>query len=268
MRIYITVTEEPLYINAFIKKIIQAIPSEIIGVAIVKGSLLSLKKGKSKIEYLLTIILISSPIQLIKEVYSVLAFRLFEKLKMFGIQNCLSLAKIAGHYKIPVIYVDNLHSSEFIGYLKQQSPDVIINQAQVILKKDFISIPTIGCLNRHGALLPKYRGRLAPFWAYVNGEKETGVSIHFVDEQLDNGDILIQRRIPIKRFDSLYTLLNRIFFVAPSAMLDALDKIRSNEFQSSLIKNDHIYATYYSSPRLIDALKYRQVMLRRFIFGK
>lgn len=70
--------------------------------------------------------------------------------------------------------------------------DLIINQNQNILKKELLSIPKIGVINRHNALLPKNMGRLTPFWVLYKGEKVSGVSIHFVTEELNAGDIIVQ----------------------------------------------------------------------------
>ncbi len=267
MKIYITITEDPIFINPFIKKVIQSIPSEIIGIGIISGSLVSGKSLGRKVEYLLTIALISGPIELFRRFLRLASFNLFNKIGFLKNKNSLSISQAANQYSIPVKYFDDVNSEEFLVYLKQMGPDLIINQAQAILKKDFLSIPTIGCLNRHAALLPKYRGRLAPFWAYVNMETESGVSIHFIDEKIDNGDIVVQKRIPIKRFDTFDSLLRTISFTAPDAMLEAIEIIRSGDYESKLIKNDSISATYYSSPTFKDAIRYRVVMIRRFLIG-
>jgi len=268
MRIFITVTEEPVFINPFLKKVIQARHSEICGIAIVSGSILNPKKGKSRIKYLLTIALITDPIQFIKKAAIVITFNLFQLIKRTGITNPLSIAKVACEFNILVTHIANPNSAEFIEFLRQNEPDVIINQAQAILKSDFISVPKIGCLNRHGALLPKYRGRLAPFWAYVNNEKETGVSIHFIDEKIDNGPILVQKKVKIGRFDTLDTLLEKVFSITPQAMLEALELIESGQYKDRLITNDSKYACYYSSPGISDGFKYRSIMLRRMWHGE
>ena len=267
MRIYITITEEPMFINPFIKKVIQSIPSDIIGIGIVSGSLVNGKSIIKKVEYLLTIALISGPIELFKRFSLLSRFHLYDKLKFLTHKNPLSISQVAKEFNIPVKYVEDVNSQEFLTYLEDIKPDLIINQAQAILKKDFLSIPTIGCLNRHAALLPKYRGRLAPFWAYLNMEYETGVSIHFIDEKIDNGDIVVQKKIPIEQFDTFDSLLKKIFSVVPDAMLEAIDIIRSKNYESNLIKNDPALATYYSSPALKDAIRYRKVMLKRFLNG-
>ncbi|NLO90193.1 MAG: hypothetical protein GX088_07735 [Clostridia bacterium] len=270
MRIYITVSEEPVYINPFVKKLISSLPHEIIGVGIQRGKTVVAGKGLlENFEYLLTLAVISDPFNLIKRFLIYASFIFFEKIKFLSIMNPLSVSATAHKYNIPVTYCSDVNADYFIRFLKKQKPDVIINQAQRILSKDFIEVPKIGCLNRHASLLPKYRGRLAPFWAYLNGEEETGLSIHFIDEQLDNGPILVQKRVPIDRFDTVDKLLDRIFLeVAPEAMLEALELIRSGKYLSCLMDNDSSKATYFSSPKLKDALRYRLVMLRRFILGK
>jgi len=270
MRIFITVSDEPVYINPFISKLIQAIPEEIVGIGIQKGQgIVTGNNWARKMEYLLTLAVISSPLHLARRFYLLCSFSLFEKLSLLGLKNPLSISQTARKFGIPVTYCDNVNSDTFLGFLRQQNIDVIINQAQRILTKEFIDVPRVGCLNRHGALLPKYRGRLAPFWAYLNGEEETGVSIHFIDEQLDNGPILVQKKIPITESDSVDTLLDKIFFeIAPAAMLEALDLIRTGEYLHCQMENDAGKASYFTSPRLKDALRYRRIRLRRLLFGK
>jgi methionyl-tRNA formyltransferase len=268
MKVFITVTEEPAFINPFLKSVIKAIPTEIVGIAIVRGSIISLKKGRNKASYLLTIALIMNPLRLLRTASTVISFRFLHMLRHIGIKNPLSLTSTAEKYNIPVIHVSDVNSADFIDLLRQKEIDVIINQAQTILKKDFIAVPKIGCLNRHGALLPKYRGRLAPFWAYLNREKETGVSIHFVEEKLDSGPILVQKRIKIGRFATFDGLVDKVFAMAPQAMLEALEIIRSGRYKEALINNDDELASYYSSPKLSDAFKYRLVMFRSMLYGK
>ncbi len=270
MRIFITLSEEPIYINPFVKKIIESLPDEITGIGIQRGKTIVVGKGIwDKTRYLITMAVISDPWNLIRRAVLYTSFVFLEKMKFTGLKNPYSIAPVADKYRIPIIYCHNVNSPDFIEMLKQKSVDVIINQAHSILSKDFLQIPKVGCINRHAALLPKYRGRLAPFWAYLHGEAESGLSIHFIDEKVDNGKIIVQKRVPIKRFDTVDTLLDRIFLdVAPGAMLEALESIRSGEYQNSLMENDALQATYYSAPKLKHALLYRLVMFRRMFLGK
>lgn len=269
MRIYITLSEEPVYINPFVREIITAVPEDIIGIGIqTEKGLVAGATWCRKLEYLLTLAIISGPLHLVKKGFLFTAFHLFRKLAFLGVNNPLSICRAAKKANIPVTYCSNINSREFIDFLREQQPDVIINQAQRILSQEFINSARVGCLNRHAALLPTYRGRLAPFWAWFNGEAETGLSIHFIDAELDNGPILVQKKVPILPKDTVDSLLDKIFYdVAPGAMLEALEMIRTDRWQDSLIPNDPTKASYYSSPRIKDALHYRVIRLRRLLFG-
>ena len=81
--------------------------------------------------------------------------------------------------------------------IKKLSPDIIIvSSFNQIIPKPIISIPKLGVINIHPSLLPKYRGATPTVWALMNGEKETGVTIHFIeDERIDNGNIITQSRL-------------------------------------------------------------------------
>lgn len=264
MKIYITITEEPLYINQFIKNVIQSNFNEIVGINIVSGSFLEGKNLKRKIEYIATIALISGPLQLIKRIFFMGIFFLFDGIKPLKPKNPLSISKVAKKYNIPITYVNDINSYEFLNYLQELNIDLIINQANLILKKQLLEVPNIGCINRHSALLPKYRGQLAPFWAYLNMEKESGVSIHFLDEKIDNGAIIVQKKVPIGRFDTFDSLMGKIFSITPEAMNEALEIIRNGDFEEKLIENDYESSSYYSIPRFKDAINFRIVMLGKW----
>ncbi len=103
-----------------------------------------------------------------------------------------SIKSVAEKYGIKTWQIKNLNNKEFVEEFKKLDVDLIINQNQNILKKELLSIPKIGVINRHNALLPKNMGRLTPFWVLYKGEKVSGVSIHFVTEELNAGDIIVQ----------------------------------------------------------------------------
>ena len=266
--IIITVTEEPLLINPFIGKVIASIHSDIKKVYIVKGSVMGKKSFSEKINYLITIVLISNPVALVNRFFIVFSFIIFNHLSSDASKNPFSVAYTAKKYQIPVVFVNEINSESFLEKLKNDKPVVIINQAQVILSEKFLSIPQIGSLNRHCGLLPKYRGRLAPFWTYVMREKESGVSIHFIDKEIDNGPILVQKKVPIERFDTFDSLLAKDFHIAPDAMVEAIGLIKSGEYVKQLIPNEKQFSSYYSSPKIMDALTYRKIMLKKWLFNE
>jgi folate-dependent phosphoribosylglycinamide formyltransferase PurN len=262
--VVITVTEEPLLINPFIRDVIRSIHADIKKIYIVKGSVMGKKKFGDKIQYIITICLISGLFSLVKRSFIVLSFGFLNHMLSDPSQNPFSVAYTAKKHHIPVTFVNDINSASFLAELKNDKPTIIINQAQAILKEQFLIIPQVGSLNRHCGLLPKYRGRLAPFWALLKGEKESGVSIHFIDKEIDNGPILVQKKVPITRSDTFDSLLAKDFAIAPEAMVEAVGLIKSGEYNNRLIPNEKKFSSYYSSPNIRDALLYRKKLLKRW----
>jgi len=96
---------------------------------------------------------------------------------------------------------------------------------------------------------------LTPFWVLYKGEKETGVSIHFVDEGIDSGDIIVQEKFPVNTHDTFKSIVEKNYAIASKAMLRALDLLEAGNY--NLIKNDDNLATYNTVPSFTDAFKYR-----------
>jgi len=194
MRIYIITMDDPIYTKQFIKDIIDNNKDEIVGLAIAKGDRLRISKGKSKYEYILSLFLIMGPFHFFKNSFITLNHKIKKWLHKKGVVKDPSIAGYAQKIGIPVKKISTPNNKDFLTYLKQLNLDIIINQSQSIIKSPLLAIPKIGVLNRHNALLPKNRGRLTPFWVIYNGDKETGVSIHFVEEGIDSGDIIVQKK--------------------------------------------------------------------------
>lgn len=266
MRIYVTASEEPVFINPFLREVIRSRPSEFVGIAVDKGTPLRVY-NQNRFSYLLALVLIMSPWSLVRRTLTVLKFK-FYRLVTTPQNNPCSLHHVGREFGIPVRDVENVNAPEFLEHLREVKPDVIISQCHSFLKEGFLSVPVLGTLNRHAALLPKYRGRLAPFWAYTKMESHVGLSVHFVEIKLDAGPIVVQKSIPIERFDTLDSLLKKIFRLAPRAMIEALDLLKEDGCEEKFIPNLEEESSYFSSPKVKDAFCYRLVMIRRFLNAK
>ena len=266
MRIFIITMEDPLYTLPFIKEIVTKRKKDVIGIAVSKGDRLTIGRNKSKLGYILALFLIMGPLSFIKNVYATISFKLKKKLskKLSFIQEP-GLAGFAEEMGIPLYKVANPNDGSFLDLLRKNDIDVIINQSQSILKRELLDIPKIGVLNRHNALLPKNRGRLTPFWVLYKGEEETGVSIHFVTEGIDDGPIIVQERYSVERNDNFNTLVKKNYDLAPRAMLRALEKLEQGGYD--YIENDSALATYNTVPTISDALQYRIKKIAR-VFKK
>lgn len=255
MKIFIITMEDPLYTVSFIKSIIAAREKDIVGVAISKGGRLKIGRKRSKMVYLMSLLLIMGPWAYLINVVRVIRFKIRRILsRSIGI-NDHGLAGFCKKRDIPCFHIGSPNNPEFLSKLREIGPDVIINQSQYILKKQLLDIPRLGTLNRHNALLPKNRGRLTPFWVLYKGETETGVSIHFVNEGMDAGDILVQERFPVEPRDTFNTIVRKNYAIAANAMLKALTKLESGNYVT--LPNNDQEASHNPVPGFRDALKFR-----------
>ena len=245
--------EDPLYTVDFIKEIIRARERDIVGLTIAKGGRLKIGPKKSKIAYLFSLFLIMGIPSFTNYVGQTLWYNAKKRLSPSGSTTLVGFAKQHG---IPVDYTDNPNSSEYLDRLRAKAPDVIINQSQFIIKKDLLSLAPLGMLNRHNALLPKNRGRLTPFWVLYRGEKKTGVSIHFLDEGIDSGEVVVQKKFSVEPGESFRSLVRKNYYWAPKAMLEALDKLDRGD--TGFLPNPDDQATYNTVPTLSQAWEYRK----------
>ncbi|WP_321974872.1 formyltransferase family protein [Aureibaculum sp. 2210JD6-5] len=252
--------DDPIQTYDFIKEIIDAKHDEIVGLAIPKGNRLTLSKGKSKYTYVFSLLLIMGPWHFIKTSLKTIIFKVRKKLYRLGVAKDPTIAGYALSKGIPTQTITTPNSKKFRDYLVALNLDVIINQSQNIIKKELLDIPKIGVLNRHNALLPKNRGRLTPFWVAFNGEEETGVSIHFVEEGIDSGDIIVQKKYKVTKKDNFNSIVKKNYTIAAKAMIEALEILESKEH--NFINNDDDIATYNTTPSLKEAFAYRKKRIR------
>lgn len=121
-----------------------------------------------------------------------------------------SAAELGLIHNIPVFMLQDINSEEGVACVKRLAPDlIIVVYYDKILKKQIIEIPRKGCINLHMALAEKYRGCYPTTWALINGEKQTGVTLHYIDEGIDSGDIVAQKEITIEESDTGLILYNK-----------------------------------------------------------
>lgn len=246
--------EDPIQTRAFIQYIIDHKKSDIVGLAVSKGDRLTIGK-RSKIVYVFTLLLIMGIPAFIKNACTTVLDKIKKKLAKTGLAKDPSILNYAKNQGIPVWDIKTPNSKTFQEELKKLEPDIIINQSQNIIKKNLLDIPKIGVLNRHNALLPKNRGRLTPFWVLYKQEKETGVSIHFVEEGIDSGEIIVQKKFPISKKDTFNSIVKKNYELAPKAMIEAIDILAKGDYQ--LIPNQDELATYNTVPTFKEAWKHR-----------
>lgn len=144
---------------------------------------------------------------------------------------------------IPVYQPVTLRDGEFYKTLCELKPDLIAVVAYGrILPKEIIDYPRYGCINVHASLLPKYRGAAPMQRAIMNGEKETGVTIMYMDEGLDTGDMLFSESFSIEKTDNFESVHDKTAELGARMLSSAIDKIERGETERK--KQDSSLATY------------------------
>ncbi len=122
-----------------------------------------------------------------------------------------SVAELAASHGIPVHAPEDINHPLWVQKIRKMAPDFIFSfYYRNMVKKEVLDLPKKGCLNLHGSLLPRYRGRCPANWVLVNGEKETGLTLHYMTPHPDDGDIVAQKTIPITNEDTALTLFEKM----------------------------------------------------------
>lgn len=138
-----------------------------------------------------------------------------------------SVAELARQHGLPVHFPKDVNAPEFVATLRGYAPDVIFSfYFRDLLGPQILALPPHGGLNLHGSLLPKYRGRAPVNWVLVNGETETGVTLHYMVQRADAGDIVAQRRVPIAFEDTARTLYDKIAVAARQVIRETWPLLR------------------------------------------
>jgi methionyl-tRNA formyltransferase len=129
---------------------------------------------------------------------------------------------------IPVYQPKTLRDGQALAILRQLMPELIVVAAYgKILPVDILELPRLGCVNVHSSLLPKYRGAAPINWAILNGESESGVTIMYMAEGLDTGDIIAQRATPIALDDTASTLHDRLAEMGAGLLTEVVAQLES-----------------------------------------
>jgi methionyl-tRNA formyltransferase len=130
------------------------------------------------------------------------------------------LKEMAEKYKIPFLTNQNINSPEFLKSIEHHNCDMFVSVSfNQIFRKSTFKRPPLGTINCHEGKLPFYRGRNILHWALINDETEFGITVHYVDEGIDTGDIIRQECFPITDADNLSTLLERSY-AGSAALVD------------------------------------------------
>lgn len=162
-----------------------------------------------------------------------------------------SVEQLAAEHDIPVFAPGNINHPLWVERIRGLAPDILFSfYYRSMVGKNILEIPTNGCFNLHGSLLPKYRGRCPVNWVLVNGEKETGVTLHRMTPRPDDGDIIRQQSIAIAPSDTALSLHRKLATAAQQVLGEALPALLSGNFSGTA--QDHAAASYFGGRKPAD----------------
>jgi methionyl-tRNA formyltransferase len=157
------------------------------------------------------------------------------------------VAELARKRGATVLAPEQVNNPESLAALRAMKPDVIAVVAYgQILRRPLLELPALGCLNLHGSLLPRYRGAAPIQWAIANGETVTGVTVMFMNERMDAGDIVMMRDVPIGPDDTAGVLSATLALVGAELLVEGVLAVRDGRAERT--PQDETRATF--APKL------------------
>lgn len=142
---------------------------------------------------------------------------------------------------LPVIELTSMDDPEFAKRLEELQPDLFVVVAFRILPSELLRIPKYGSVNLHASLLPKYRGAAPIHWAVINGETETGCTVFMLNEKVDNGAVVRQRKTEIGSEETTGDVYERLMYLGADLLSETVDDIGRNDYE--LHKQDESLAS-------------------------
>jgi len=164
-----------------------------------------------------------------------------------------TLLKYCDQYNIDYIKDKNVNSTEFIKRLSTYNCGLFISMSfNQIFKNEIINLTKYKIINCHAGKLPFYRGRNILNWALINDESEFGITVHYVDEGIDTGDIILQDTHPINDRDDYSTLLDRSYNASASILYRAVCLFKSGTVEGKKQLDIHPTGLYCSQRKIGD----------------
>lgn len=244
----VVLTVDHVYANLVLKEIVNSNSDEI--AAVIESDVLL--NGKSLFASLVRYWKVAGNYYFINQVVKLLIYKILS----YAITNLskdtknkfYSYKRILAGKKILHLKERNINSDHAIEIITKLAPDLVISvYFNQILKERLLSIPKYGAINVHPAYLPDYKGVSPVFWALVNGEKFTGVSVHAIDKGVDTGDILSQAKVSIDRADTEDSLYWRCSKKGALLVVKVVKNIRNGKINGVKSKKNNV-DRYFSLP--------------------
>lgn len=164
---------------------------------------------------------------------------------------------IAKNNNIPVLYCDNINDQVSADFISKHQPDLLISAYfNQILKSEIIRLPAIGTLNVHPGWLPAYRGAMCYFWVLKNNDQTGGVTVHWIDEGIDTGQILAKKAFRIKQGWTQQKVLVQTAVTGAEMLKDIGSVLSRKEVPEAFPETEDEEVNYFPMPQRSDFKDY------------
>jgi methionyl-tRNA formyltransferase len=242
MRIGYLTTDDPLYLPAFFHAVLTRRPTDAADVFVVPP----LYRNQTSIQ---------AAVRYWRTFGNAATFRLAARVAAAGVRR-QSISSVCRRLRVPCRDVPDVNDPTFLGHLKHIEVELLVSvSCPQVFRKPLIDLPPRGILNIHGAILPHYRGVMPSFWMLANGEKTAGVSIYYVNEAIDAGDLCGQRQFAISMDESLDNFIRRSKAIAGELLVELLAGLDHGELPRTPL--DLSKGSYYSWPDAAAVKRFR-----------
>jgi methionyl-tRNA formyltransferase len=236
--------EDPFYIKTFFQEFLNKYPYK----KNIAGVVICSTMGKTSI------------LKQAKQMYNFYGFIDFVRMGLRYVRVKLSgkdISHLMQQYNIPVYFDNNINDDIFINYWAKQNIDVIVSvAAPKIFREKLLKLPKKGCINMHSAKLPFYKGMMPVFWQMFYGEKTIGLTIHEMNDKLDEGKIILQKETAINPEESLDTLIKRTKKMMAYNLIEVLELCKKNKI--TYLPKSEEPGSYYTFPTKEEVSEFRR----------
>ena len=167
-----------------------------------------------------------------------------------------SVKKVLNLNKVPLTLLNkSINHRDSLEIINSYKPDLIISiLGNEIFKNNILNLPTYGCINLHSSLLPDYKGVMPSFWVLLKKENYTGVSVFKMDEGIDSGPIISQKKLSISTNTSQKDLIKKTKKIGMELIIESVEKIKSGKIK--YINNPVGEGSYFSFPKKSDVKEF------------
>ena len=232
-------TNGNLFSRIILEEFLKNYTSRIAVVVIISGDYY----GNKGLKALFNFSRVTSWVYVFYKIWTILMIKL---LRIGNRSSITSVDQLCDHLTIPIIRVADINEEFLFEKIKALNPTYLVSvSCPQLIRKKWLQLVDGKGINIHSSLLPQYGGLAPYFWVLANGEKETGITVHYLIKGFDKGNILSQVRINIEKGISSFMLFLKLCIQGQVILAEAFNKMEKGDLG---VEQDHKKFTYYSHP--------------------